>query len=101
MIMSRKLKLNSLQLHILRTALADPQGVCGCDASTGKALINRGYATAGYHPLGTNARAFFITDAGRQRANQAADVEIHRDGHSDDPSLMKDLPKPATDGTGY
>lgn len=90
--MFRNLKINTTQIAALRSALTDPQGVIHAgDRCTGKALVARGFATEGYHPLETNASAFFITDAGRERAKKAADFRADRNGIPISSDLMRDL----------
>lgn len=75
--------LNTNQLRSLRKAYED--GRLGCDGSTGKALVDRGYATE--DQLGD----FWITEAGRERAKRKADKIAARDGYKLDPSLLEDL----------
>lgn len=76
--------LNTTQLASLRKVYDD--GRLGCDGSTGKALVDRGYAKR--DELGD----FWITPPGRERAKKKADKIAVRDGHVLDPSLLEDLP---------
>ena len=82
---AKKLQVNTIQLHYLRSA--DAGGVIGCDRSTGKALMARGLA-------GEICNNFFqITDAGRERARKKADVvKLSTSQSSVDPTLLEDLP---------
>lgn len=82
---SQKVKpLNTTQLGCLRRVYDD--GRLACDGSTCKALVDRGFATR--DELGD----FWITPAGRERARKKADKIAVRDGRSNDPSLLEDLP---------
>ena len=90
-------KLNTLQLSTPPNA--GPNGLLGCDRCCGKALVARGFAVERYQPgcRHGHAIAFFITPAGRKRAQRGADVQSKRDGPMAaqlGADLMLDLPLP-------
>ncbi len=81
--MPKPAKLNTTQLAALRAAAAHPDGVVTRgDNCTRKALVARGYAA----PIGF---LFYITAAGRERAQRRADV-VAQGTIPADPALLLD-----------
>jgi hypothetical protein len=87
---TKTLKLNTRQLWLLRNT--PPHGKIGCDRSSGKALVARGFAVE-HDQRRNGGTGFWITIEGFMRAKYAADVIAYDDttGMNHAP-LMKDLP---------
>jgi sarcosine oxidase gamma subunit len=82
-------KINTVQMAVLRRAsgLGVGHGVrrIESDGSTAKALLARGFAYT------DKDGEIYITEAGIERAQKAADIHVLRDGVANDPTLMQDL----------